>query len=324
MKKILFITATRIGDALFSIGLLDHIVRTYPDAKITVACGPLVTEFFRPVPNVENVITLKKRKWAGHWRDLWKQTIGTNWDIVVDLRNSAVSRLLFAKKRYIFGPHIDQQKHKVEQSADVMGLNYVPVPRLWFSDETQNKAAALVPAGTPVLGIGPAANWIAKTWPNDRFIELIKRLTAADGILPNARVAIIAAPGEEAQAKPVLDSIPEARRIDLIAKGSPALAAACIARCDLFIGNDSGLSHSAAAAHIPVLGLFGPSWPHIYRPYGEKSAFIATPKNFAELIDYPNYNSKTAPCLMDGLTVDAVEKAACDLWARVTKQAKAA
>ena len=324
MKKILFITATRIGDALFSIGLLDHITRTYPDARITVACGPLVTEFFAPIPQVERVITLKKRKWAGHWRDLWKAVFPTKWDMVVDLRNSAVSRLIRADKRYIFGNHIDQQKHKVAQSADVMQLDYVPTPRLWFSQETLDKAAQLVPAGTPVLGVGPAANWLAKTWPNDRFIELIKRLTGPEGILPNARVAVIAAPGEEAQAKPVLDALQPGQGIDLIAKGSPALAAACIARCDLFVGNDSGLSHSAAAAHIPVVGLFGPSWPHIYRPWGDKAAFVATPKNFAELIDYPNYNSKTAPCLMDGLTVDAVEKTVRDLWARLGQARKAA
>lgn len=324
MQKILFITATRIGDALFSIGLLDHITRTMPEARITVACGPLVTGFFTPIPQVEKVLTLKKRKWAGHWRDLWKQVAGTRWDMVVDLRNSAISRLIRADKRYIFGPRIDQQKHKVEQSAAVMGLDYVPTPRLWFSPETLAEAAALVPAGTPVLGVGPAANWIAKTWPNDRFIELIRRLTGDGGILAGARVAVIAAPGEESQARPVLDSLKAGQGIDIIAKGRPELAAACIARCDLFIGNDSGLSHSAAAAGVPVLGLFGPSWPHIYRPWGDKAAFVATPKNFAELIDYPGYNSKTAPCLMDGLSVDAVEHAARTLWARVSKQAQAA
>lgn len=324
MKKILFITATRIGDALFSIGLLDHIIKTYPDARITIACGPLVQEFFSPIPQVDKVIVLKKEKRAGHWRKLWKQTVGTRWDIVVDLRNSAVSRLIWGRQKYIFGPHIDQQKHKVDQSADIMKLDYTPQPRLWFSDQTLARAAELVPAGTPILGVGPAANWIAKTWPNDRFIALIQRLTDPNGILPGARVAVIAAPGEEAQAQPVLDSIPDGRGIDLINKGSPALAAACIARCDLFIGNDSGLSHSAAAAGVPVLGLFGPSWPHIYRPYGPHAAYVATPKNFAELIDYPGYDSKTAPCLMDGLTVDAVEAAANALWARLKGQRQAA
>ena len=316
MKKILFITATRIGDAVLAMGLLRHMVETYPEAKITVACGPLVEGFFTGVPNVEAIIVLKKEKRAGHWRKMWKQVVTTPWDMVVDLRNSAVSRLIFAKKKYIFGPHIDQQKHKVLQNADVMKLATPPHPRLWFTDDLRARAASLVPAGTPVLGVGPAANWFAKTWPADRYIRLINILTAPGGILPGARVAISAAPGEEAQARPVLDSIPQERRIDLIAKGTPDLAAACIERCDFFVGNDSGLTHSAAAAGVPTLGLFGPSWPHIYRPWGPCAGYVATPKNFAELIDYPGYDSKTAPCLMEGLSIDAVAAAAHDVFSR--------
>lgn len=310
MKKILFITATRIGDAVLSMGLLNHMVTRWPDCKITVACGPLVTGFFEPVPQVERVIALKKEKWAGHWRKLWGQVATTRWDVVVDLRNSIVSRLLFAHEKYIFGPHINGQLHKVEQNAAVMRLDNVPNPRLWFSDETLDEAARLVPAGGPVLGVGPAANWHAKTWPNDRFITLLKEMTSAHGIMPYARVAVIAAPGEEAQARPVLESLPAGQGIDLIAKGSPHLAAACIARCDFFVGNDSGLTHSAAAAGVPTLGLFGPSWPHIYRPWGPHAQYIATPQNFAELTDYPGYQSKTAPCLMEGLGVEAVARAA--------------
>jgi len=319
MKKILFITATRIGDAVLSMGLLNHMVSTYPDARITVACGPLVTGFFEPVPQVERVITLKKEKRAGHRRKLWRQVAFTRWDVVVDLRNSLGSRLIFAKHKFIFGPHIDGQRHKVEQNASVMKLAYTPDPRLWFSPSIMAEARMLIPDGGPVIGVGPAANWFAKTWPADRFIALLKILTGEGGILPGVRIAVIAAPGEEAQARPVLESIPEHQRIDLIAKGSPHLAAACIARCDFFVGNDSGLTHSAAAAGIPTLGLFGPSWPHIYRPWGKHAGFIATPQNFAQLIDYPGYNSKTAPCLMDGLSIDTVAAAAFDVWANSQK-----
>lgn len=316
MKKILFITATRIGDAVLSMGLLNHMVTTWPQARITVACGPLVTGFFEDLPQVERVITLKKEPRAGHWRKLWRQVAFTQWDLVVDLRNSFVSRLIFARRKYIFGPHIDASRHKVEQNAAVMELPYVPDPGLWFSKDVLQQASQWVPAGTPVIGVGPAANWFAKTWPAGRFIELLQRLTAEGGILPGARIAVFAAPGEEAQARPVLESIPPDRRIDLIAKTSPHLAAACIAHCTFFIGNDSGLTHSAAAAGIPVLGLFGPSWPHIYRPWGPHAGYVATPQNFAELTAYAGYDPKTAPCLMEGLSVDAVAAAAHDVWAR--------
>lgn len=313
MKQILFITSTRIGDAVLSTGILNYLCHRYPKSEITVACGPLVQGFFTACPNVKKVIALNKEKNAGHWRKLWRACIGTRWYMVVDLRNSAVSRLLWAKHRHIFGSHIDDSLHKAHQNASVLGLYQTPDLKLWLSDDVKSQAAQIIPDGTPVLGIGPAANWHAKTWPHDRFIDLINRLTGQGGVMQDARVAIIAAPGEEDVARAVYNALPADRRIDIIAKGRPELAAACVARCTAFIGNDSGLAHAAAAANIPVLALFGPSWPHIYSPYGAKAAYVATPQNFAQLTAYPGYTPSTAPCLMDGLTTDAVEAAANQL-----------
>ncbi len=233
------------------------------------------------------------------------------WDMVVDLRNSAVSRLIPARRRYIFGSHIDKTRHKVEQNAAVMGLSVPPSPVLWVSADQKHAAQSLIPDGARVLALGPAANWIGKTWPAERFIELAVRLTGTDGILSGARVAVFAAPGEETMARPVLDSIPEHRRVDMIAKGDPGTAAAALRRCAFYVGNDSGLMHCAAAAGIPALGLFGPSWPHLYRPWGMHTAWVGTPETFAELIDFPGYDPKTLDrSLMGTLTVDAVEAAA--------------
>ncbi len=95
--KILFITSTRIGDAVLSAGLLEYMAQTYPEGKVTVACGPLPASLFEGFPNVEAVWALKKEKRAGHWIKLWKRSVRTRWDIVVDLRNSAVSRMPWAK-----------------------------------------------------------------------------------------------------------------------------------------------------------------------------------------------------------------------------------
>jgi heptosyltransferase-3 len=305
--NILFITASRIGDAVLSTGLLDQIAREYPAARVTVVCGPLAGSLFEGYPNLERLILLSKKKRHGHWIDLWKQVIGTRWDMVVDLRNSAVSRLIFAKRRYIFGAHIDRGLHKVAQNAAVMRLANAPAPRLWFTAAQSEKAAALVPSGdAPVLGVGPAANWRAKTWPEENFIAVINALIAPDGLMPHARVAVFAAPGEEAVAYEVLRSIPDGRGIDVIAKGSPAEAAAAIARCDFYIGNDSGLMHCAAAAGVPTLGLFGPSYPHLYSPWGDHAAYVSTPESFDELIAYEGYKAGTAPSLMRSLSVESV------------------
>ncbi len=312
VMKILFITATRIGDAVLSTGLLDHLLRTWPDAKVTVACGPLAVTLFEGFPNVETIIPMKKEKHNGHWLKLWKQVAGTRWDMVVDLRNSAVSRLIWARKRYIAGGRIDKDRHKVEQAADTMRLNIVPAPRLYFTDEQLAFARALIPhrKNSLVLGVAPSANWIGKTWPAENFIQVINWITSDEGLMPGARVAVFAAPGEEVQAGKVLNAVPEDKRIDAIAKGTPGEAAAAISLCDFFIGNDSGLMHAAAAANVVTLGLFGPSYPHLYAPWGDHAAYVQTPQTFDELTDFDGYSAKT---LDQSLMTDLKPKRVIDI-----------
>lgn len=321
--KILFITATRLGDAVLSTGLLDYMREEWPDARVTVACGTLPVSIFEGFPNVEHVIGLKKKPRSGHWVELWKEVVGTKWDMVVDMRNSAVSRLIFAKKRYIFGRHIDQEKHKVEQAADIMCLSRVPAPKLYFTEDQMAFARALIPPGQMVVGVGPSANWIGKTWPAQNFIDVLQWLTGPEGPMIGARVAVFAAPGEEAHALPVLNSIPENRRIDGIAKGTPGEVAAALSLCDFYIGNDSGLMHAAAAAGVPTLGLFGPSYPHLYGPWGDHAAYVQTPQTYDELVDFEGYNPKNLDrTLMDGLQTQSVVSIICNLdpvYERVSK-----
>lgn len=314
-KQILFITSNRLGDAVLSTGLLNYILKMIPEAQVTIACGHLPKTIFEGYPALAEIIPFKKEKYNLHWARLWRRTAGRRWDMVIDLRNSAVSRLLRSRERFIYGNHIDQTLHKVEQAAQMMGLDAVPDPALWYTEAQKRAAASLIPEGEPVLGIGPTANWAGKIWPAERFITLIKTLTGLEGILPGARVAVFAAPGEEDQAMPVFESIPSDRRIDMIAKVDPGTAAATLARCDLYVGHDSGLMHCAAAAGVPTVGLFGPSWPHLYGPWGKNTTYLRTPETFDELIAFDGYDSKTVGSLMATLSVSAVEEGVQKFWA---------
>lgn len=309
--KILLITATRIGDAVLSTGILRHIRETYPEARVTVACGALSASLFEGNKQVQAVIPMTKARYHGHWVKLWQQVVKTRWDVVIDLRNSAVSRLIFAKKRYGFGAHIDSSLHKVQQNAAVLKLSGdVPAPMLEFTDSQLDKAKALIGDTThsPVIGIGPAANWTGKTWPVTRFIEVTQWLIEKGGFFEGARVAVFGAPGEEAVCNTLLDALPHDQRIDLVAKGNPGEAAAMLSLCDFYLGNDSGLMHAAAAANVPCFGLFGASYPDIYRPWGDHCDYARTPETFDELIDYEGYSPATAPCLMGSLTVQTVKE----------------
>ncbi len=267
--NLLFVTSTRLGDAVLSTGLLAYLVEIYPEARITVACGPLVAPLFRTVPGLERVIVLEKIRLSGHWLGLWLKTVGRRWRLVVDLRGSALSYLLVASERRVKWKSRGHREHQLIELARLFGLaDRPPAPRLWFSQEQEALAARLVPAGGPVLALSPVANWRAKTWRAERFAALARALTRAGGILPGARVMVLAAKEDRADAAPVLSAVPPAQLIDLVGRTDILTAGAAIKRAQLFIGNDSGLMHMAAAVGVPTVGLFGPSRFEHFHPWG--------------------------------------------------------
>jgi ADP-heptose:LPS heptosyltransferase len=165
------------------------------------------------------------------------------------------------------------------------------------------------------LALGPTANWPRKAWAADRFADIARRLTGSGGILPGGRVAVLGGPDERDAAKPAIDALPGC--IDLVGRVDLLTAYACLKRCAFYVGNDSGLMHLAAAACIPTLGLFGPSKEELYAPWGPLAAAVRTPLRYDELLlSEPGYDRFAPGSLMNGLTVDTVERAARDLWQR--------
>ncbi|MHA1153092.1 MAG: glycosyltransferase family 9 protein [Alphaproteobacteria bacterium] len=313
--RLLFITATRIGDAVLSNGLLGHLLERHPGTKVTVAAGRAATPLFSAVPGLERVLTIDKRPYKRHWLDLWTATAFHRWDLVVDLRASAIAYLVPARRRVTAGKR-DDTRHRVEELAALLNLDPPPAPRVWLAPEHEADAERLVPAGGPVLAIGPAANWAGKQWPATRFAAVVQRLTGSGGALAGARVAVLAAGPERDQAQPVIEALPAERVLDLVGAVDLPTAAACLRRCRAFLGNDSGLMHLAAAAGTPTLGLFGPSHTRRYRPWGPKAAFLRTPESYDELVRRVVAPGQVQETLMDGLTVEAVLAAAEDLLRR--------
>jgi ADP-heptose:LPS heptosyltransferase len=317
--KILFVTATRIGDAVLSTGLLGHLAERHKGARFTIAAGPAAAPLFEAVPGLDRVLVLEKRKWSLHWAELYRHVAAARWDLVVDLRGSALAYLLWTRRRVVAGKG-DYAEHKVVQLARLLALDPPPAPRLWLAPQHHERAAQLVPPGAPLLAIGPAANWRGKEWRAERFAALALELTAPGGPLPNARVAVMAAAHERAQAAPVLDALPAARRIDLVGRVDLLTAAAVLRRAALFVGNDTGLMHIAAASGVPTLGLFGPSPLHQYAPWGERTATVRT-EAAPETMFHKDFDHRTTGTLMDTLSADAAEAAAHRLWARVASKA---
>ncbi len=284
--RILFVTANRLGDAVLSTGLLDHLIRRHPEARITVACGPVAEGVFARMPNRERTIVLAKRRFRAHWLGLLARVLPRRWDLVVDLRGSALAWVLLARRRAVMRGG-RRPGHRIGHLAAVLGLAAAPPrPVAWTDAADRARAAALLPedGGRPWIGLGPTANWSRKTWPAERFLALFRALSAPDGPLPGARAAVFGGPGEaeRAMAGPVLAGLPEGSA-DLVGRLGVPEAAAALGRCALFVGNDSGLMHLAAAVGTPTLGLFGPTPAEEYGPVGRRAAAVLAPAPVGEL-----------------------------------------
>ncbi len=310
--RLLFVTGTRVGDAVLSTGLLDHLLRQYPGARVTVACGVAAAPIFAALPGLDEVLAIRKRRYSLHWLTLWLQTLRRRWDLVIDLRGSALAWLIPARRRRIWRGHV-RSGHRVAHLGEFLKLAPPPAPRLWIDDARRLTAARMVPDGGPVLALAPTANFKGKCWPADRFVALALALTAADGPMPGARIALFGGPDERAMSDPVLAGLPEDRRLDLVGAADLLTIAACLQRCRLFIGNDSGLMHLAAAGGVATLGLFGPSPIERYAPWGKHAAVASTsivyPRHWEMLRDDPSFIDH----MMDSLPVARAEKAAREL-----------
>lgn len=313
--RILFITSTRVGDAILSTGLLDHLITQHPTAKITVACGGAAASLFEAVPGLDRVIVLDKMILSLHWLRLWALCIGKFWGAVVDLRNSPMYYVLPSLRRWRIG-RTQKDVHRVRQLAGIFDLaDNPPRPKLWLSANIKKVGEDLIGEGAPVIAVGPTANWRAKTWRSEYFLELIERLTAENGIIPGGRVAIFGRDDERPGALSLIEAIPENRRIDLVGHLDLLEAFACLKCCDFYVGNDSGLMHLAAASGIPTLGLFGPSPKEIYAPWGKLCDVASTRVPYEEIFP-ENFDHRGSDTLMDSLLVVDAFQAAHELWER--------
>lgn len=319
---ILFITATRIGDAVLSSGLIKMLADQIPNARFTIVAGPLAAPLFAHVPGLDRVIVMEKGKGKGHWFKLWNQVRHKKWSLVVDLRGSATALFLRRDKRAIWKKLPGDVAHKVVDAARTLKLEGdPPPPHLYISPEVQALADDLLVGEGPILAMGPASNWIGKVWPIERFTQTAAQLLDKDGPMAGGRLLILGGPEDTRMVEELRMASARGRTIDLTGKVDLLTAYACLKRARLFIGNDSGLMHIAAAAGAPTIGLFGPSDERRYGPWGDKAEAVRGPRSFDQFLAIDPDLSQAIRHMSD-LPVATVLKAAKALLARTAPDAE--
>ena len=124
----------------------------------------------------------------------------------------------------------------------------------------------------PLIGFNPGAAFgPAKRWPAERYAELADRLSERTG----GWILVFGSAADQPTATEILDRARSRQRIvDLTGRTSLVEAMALIGECDVFVTNDSGLMHVAAALHTPQVAIFG-STDHIRTgPYSEQAVIV--------------------------------------------------
>lgn len=302
---VLVLTGSMIGDVILSMGAIAEIVRRHAGTRVTVVCSPGTAILFRHMPAACEIIPLVKKKRGGHWLDLYRKLRRRRWTRIYDFRNSVAGR-------FLNGPRVTPKRavevaHKVLEASSILGDGPALSPVLWLADEGEGLPPA-VKAAKRLLVLGPGATRAGKVWPIERFAALAGMLTARGGLLDGAVVVPTGGPMDREAAGLIGQGVPARRFVDL--SGADLLTtAALMARADLFVGNDSGMMHLAAAAGAPTLGLFGPTDERLYRPWGERARPVRAPGVSVGFGKTSKTVSRTE-CQMGALTVEEVAAAA--------------
>lgn len=147
---------------------------------------------------------------------------------------------------------------------------------LRLSRELREKAADLLRNngwrdGTALLVIHPGSGGRAKCWPLKRYRELAQKVLRDNRVF----VLFFSGPAESPETTRELDCFTRDHAPSLHAASVKlSEAAALLSHCSLFIGNDSGMTHLAAALDRPVIALFGPTDPALWKPAGGQVEII--------------------------------------------------
>ena len=295
VHKVLVVRLRSIGDTVLATPSLFALKRFLPNARVDI----LVEDWVAPVldnhPHVDNVITLERGGFVARAR-IARELRATNYDVVYNLHGGTTATFLTRAtgarhrvgfKSYQYGQLHNHQApsplllwqqpktHSVEQQLALLGWTGVPVtdrPRtqLGISPKAAEKVNGLLnEAGLSEQNIAlihPAAAFATKQWAVENFARVVEFL-AERGFTSVA----IAAPNEQA----LLDQLRSETNgnVATFALSLPEVTALA-ARSRLFVGNDSGIAHIAAAVGTPSVVVFGSSNIAHWRPWNSAPAEV--------------------------------------------------
>jgi lipopolysaccharide heptosyltransferase II len=290
VRRVLVVRLRSIGDTVLATPSLYALRRFLPTAQIDILLEDWVAPVLEGCTDVDNVLTIERGSTVARAR-FARSLRAADYDVAYNLHGGTTATLLMraANARHRIG-YADYQysrllnhaappatalwgqekTHSVEQQLALLGWTGVPVSdrpytRLTVTAEAARSVSKRLEAcgfneATPFALVHPTAAFESKQWATENFARVAESL-AARGL----RVAALAAPNQA----PILEALQKecAVRVEAFTDFSLPEVTALSARARIFVGNDSGIAHIAAAVRTPTVVVFGSSNVAHWRPW---------------------------------------------------------
>ncbi|MBI4694194.1 MAG: glycosyltransferase family 9 protein [Gammaproteobacteria bacterium] len=284
--RALFVTLSNIGDLVMTTPALAALHAAYPDHVFDIVADRRSSALLLACPFLGELHHRDKAAGAPGMLKLAHTLRRHRYEFAVDLRTDFLPWLVRARRRCARWQCKGRGTHSVEQHFAVAQRilppdTAIPMPAVWYAEAEQRAADEALEGlhGSRWIALGPGANWRGKIWPLAHFIRLSALLASEFDA-----VVLLGGPGDASLAAAFASTCTLPCR-DLCGRTSLPAAAAVLARCTAFVGNDSGLGHMAAAVGTPTVTLFGPGDPERYRPWGPQAMVALAPELDLERLD---------------------------------------
>ena len=260
--KIFIEVPTWLGDAVMTTPAIENIVKLYPKCRLTIFGSFVSTKLFLKHPNVEKIIIDNSKKDGNRYINLYKLAKRAGeFNLAFSFRKNFTTKYLLwfinSKEKYIYNRlNSNLETHQVIRYNDFINksLNSTLKPdklKIYINKEQSNIK------NKPILGINPGATYgSAKRWYPKEFAKVAIELSKTYDI------KIFGGPGEIDIASDIEQELKDANisnYLNLAGKTSVEELIMQISQLDLFITNDSGPMHLAAAFNIKTVCIFGPT-----------------------------------------------------------------
>ena len=303
IKRLLIRSTNWIGDAVMTTPAVRAIRKNFPDARISILTKPWVAPVFSDSPYVDNLLIYdeagKHKGMVGKMR-LAKDLKQYGFDAAILLQNAFEAALItfFAGIPCRIGYNTDvrgfllthsvsctPQIKKMHQTGyylgilqgigletDGLGLDLV-VNKKYQKRATEILEKHGISRADRLVGINPSATFgPAKQWFPERYADLSDKIHEVFG----ADILLFGGPEDKELGRRIAQMM-QHPLVDLCGKTKLEEAMALINMCNLFITNDSGLMHVAAALDIPLIAIFGSTNPVTTGPKGLNSRVVRIP-----------------------------------------------